>query len=57
MKPNTNNTTMAPKWTPVEDSALLLALVQVMAPDGPSKSQFEAAHKALDNSFTYGALS
>jgi hypothetical protein len=46
---------MAPQWSPDEDRALLLALVQIMAPDGPSKNQFEAVIKAADNRWTLGA--
>lgn len=45
-------------WTTTEDAALLLALVQSMAPNGPSKHQFDAALKLFgDNSkWTIGAV-
>jgi hypothetical protein len=46
---------MAPQWSTDEDRALLLALVQVMAPDGPSKNQMEAVIKAIDDRWTLGA--
>ena len=46
---------MAPQWSPDEDRALLLALVQIMAPDGPSKNQFEAVIKAAYGRWTLGA--
>jgi hypothetical protein len=48
---------MAPQWSTDEDRALLLALVQVMAPDGPSKNQMEAVIKAIDDRWTLGAAS
>ncbi|KAM0719182.1 hypothetical protein Q7P37_005087 [Cladosporium fusiforme] len=48
---------MAPQWSPTEDRALLLALVQVMAPGGPSKHQFEAAVKLVNDRWTVGAVS
>lgn len=48
---------MAPAWTPLEDRALLLALIQSMAPEGPSKHQFEAAVKAAGGRWTFGAVS
>jgi hypothetical protein len=46
---------MAPQWSTDEDRALLLALVQVMASDGPSKNQMEAVIKAADGRWTLGA--
>lgn len=47
---------MAPQWSTDEDRALLLALVQVMAPTGPSKHQFEAAIKAVNKRWTLSAV-
>jgi len=46
---------MAPQWSVEEDRALLLALVQVMAPSGPSKHQFEAVMKTVNDRWTIGA--
>ena len=46
---------MAPQWSTEEDRALLLALVQVMTPNGPSKNQFEAATKAVNERWTLSA--
>jgi hypothetical protein len=60
-KPITNNkalpstSTMAPQWSTDEDRALLLAFVQVTAPNGPSKNQMEAVIKAVNGRWTLGA--
>ncbi|KAM0705367.1 hypothetical protein Q7P35_008157 [Cladosporium inversicolor] len=48
---------MPSQWSADDDCALLLSLVQVMAPNGPSKHQFEAARAALDNRWTLSAIS
>ena len=48
---------MPSQWSADDDRALLLSLVQVMAPNGPSKHQFEAARAALDNRWTLSAIS
>lgn len=47
---------MAPQWSPDEDRALLLALVQVMAPNGPSKHQFTGALEILNDRWTLSAI-
>jgi hypothetical protein len=46
---------MAPQWSTDEDRALLLAFVQVTAPNGPSKNQMEAVIKAVNGRWTLGA--
>ena len=48
---------MPAQWSADDDRALLLSLVQVMAPNGPSKHQFEAARAILDNRWTLSAIS
>jgi hypothetical protein len=47
---------MPAQWSADDDRALLLSLVQVMAPNGPSKHQFEAARAMLDNRWTLSAI-
>jgi hypothetical protein len=48
-----------PSWDATEDRALLLAMVQAMAPQGPSKAQFESTHKLFGENpkWTIGAIS
>lgn len=43
-------------WSADDDRALLLSLVQVMAPNGPSKHQFEGARALLDERWTLSAI-
>ena len=47
---------MPTQWSADDDRALLLSLVQVMAPNGPSKHQFEGARAILDNRWTLSAI-
>ena len=47
---------MPAQWSADDDRALLLSLVQVMAPNGPSKHQFEGARAVLDNRWTLSAI-
>lgn len=47
---------MPAQWSADDDRALLLSLVQVMAPNGPSKHQFEGARAILDNRWTLSAI-
>jgi hypothetical protein len=47
---------MAPQWSADDDRTLLLSLVQVMAPNGPSKHQFDAARTVLNDRWTLSAI-
>ena len=53
---NSDSPIMPAQWSADDDRALLLSLVQVMAPNGPSKHQFEGARAILDNRWTLSAI-
>ena len=54
--PSSDSPIMPAQWSADDDRALLLSLVQVMAPNGPSKHQFEGARAILDNRWTLSAI-
>lgn len=47
---------MPQAWTPEADRAMLLAAVQVVCPDGLSKTQVDAIAKKLGGKWTASAI-